>query len=138
MHEYGGCPGIVDDHVPVTYPVAPAIILSPEQQGILERVKRGENVFFTGSAGTGKSVLLKEIIRHFCPPCFSGELAITASTGIAAINIGGQTLHSWAGIKFGQEPAVALYNKLSEEAALRWQLTQTLIIDEGRFDLPEN
>jgi hypothetical protein len=44
--------------------------------------------------GTGKSVLLREIIRmQGGSP--SDRLGITASTGIAAINIGGTTLHSW-------------------------------------------
>lgn len=39
--------------------------LSPEQSAVLNRVMRGENVFFTGAAGTGKSVLLRAIVAEF-------------------------------------------------------------------------
>ena len=45
--------------------------------------------------GTGKSVLLRAIIQALGGP--SPTVAVTASTGIAAVNIGGQTLHSFAG-----------------------------------------
>jgi ATP-dependent DNA helicase PIF1 len=38
--------------------------LTPQQQKILDRVMQGESVFFTGSAGTGKSVLLRAIIAE--------------------------------------------------------------------------
>ncbi|KAF9066065.1 hypothetical protein BDP27DRAFT_1056128 [Rhodocollybia butyracea] len=58
-------------------PKSTDIVLSAEQRGVLGKVKRGESVFFTGSAGTGKSVLLREIIRHFRDQ----NIAITASTG---------------------------------------------------------
>ncbi|EKM60760.1 uncharacterized protein PHACADRAFT_189886, partial [Phanerochaete carnosa HHB-10118-sp] len=82
-------------------PIEPTIKLSLEQQQVLNKVKAGESVFFTGSAGTGKSVLLREIIKS-CRE--SGrQVAITASTGIAAVNIGGSTVHSWAGIGLGKE-----------------------------------
>lgn len=40
-------------------------VLSPQQQTILEKILNGENYFFTGSAGTGKSVLLRAIIKAF-------------------------------------------------------------------------
>ncbi|KAK0473303.1 hypothetical protein IW261DRAFT_714731 [Armillaria novae-zelandiae] len=71
-----------------------SICLSPEQQHVLNLVKAGRNVFFTGSAGTGKSVLLREIIKSLREK--PGHVtAITASTGIASVNIGGTTLHSW-------------------------------------------
>lgn len=86
------------------------IILSPEQQEVLQRVKTGQNVFFTGSAGTGKSVLLREIIKW----CDGNDvrLAVTASTGIAAVNIGGSTLHSFAGVGLGKEDKEELVDKI--------------------------
>jgi ATP-dependent DNA helicase PIF1 len=58
-------------------------------------VVQGENIFFTGSAGTGKSVLLRAIIRTFDQKSKADiaqggdgsrwELASTASTGISAM-----------------------------------------------------
>jgi DNA replication protein DnaC len=47
--------------------------LSPQQQLILERILKGENYFFTGSAGTGKSVLLRAIIKAFKEKSTSGR-----------------------------------------------------------------
>ena len=57
------------------------VCLSDEQEHILGLVQRGNNIFFTGSAGTGKSVLLREIINHFGGKV-SEQLAITASVRI--------------------------------------------------------
>ncbi|THH28278.1 hypothetical protein EUX98_g5905 [Antrodiella citrinella] len=94
----------------------PLILLSDEQRAVLDMVKRGKNVFFTGSAGTGKSVLLREIIKH-CRSGRWGRLAITASTGIASVNIGGSTIHSWAGIGLGKETAQKLVGKLIGQEA---------------------
>lgn len=50
--------------------------------------------------GTGKSVCLRHIIRRLRELHGSDHVFVTASTGIAAINIGGSTLHSFAG-KYG-------------------------------------
>ncbi|ONH69630.1 ATP-dependent DNA helicase PIF1 [Cyberlindnera fabianii] len=74
--------------------VVEPVILSEEQADVLERVVNGESLFYTGSAGTGKSVLLRSIIKRLKTMYRPGEVAVTASTGIAACNIGGVTLHS--------------------------------------------
>ncbi|KAL6901698.1 PIF1-like helicase domain-containing protein [Trichoderma evansii] len=77
-----------------------AIHLSREQEHVLDLVvNQGKSVFFTGPAGTGKSVLMRAIItqlrsKHAREP---ERVAVTASTGLAACNIGGITLHSFSG-----------------------------------------
>jgi len=58
-------------------------------------------------------------------------VAITASTGVAALNIHGRTLHSFAGIGLGKEPAEMLLKKVTGFAKKRWINTQVLIIDES-------
>ncbi|KAF8832674.1 hypothetical protein HHX47_DHR1001745 [Lentinula edodes] len=106
------------------------IKLSKEQKQVLETVKAGGNVFFTGPAGTGKSVLLREIIKVLRSRKL--EVAVTASTGIAGINIKGSTVHSWAGIGLGKEKAAILASRIanSTHARLSWTETDVLIIDE--------
>ncbi|TFY61108.1 hypothetical protein EVG20_g7185 [Dentipellis fragilis] len=122
---------------PVPEPEPEEIVLSSEQKAILELVKSGRNVFFTGSAGTGKSVLLRAIIQALKKHRHPETFAITASTGIASINIGGTTLHSWAGIGLGQEDATKLAKKIvgqrvkpGDNSWTRWRRTKTLIVDE--------
>ncbi|KAJ3515174.1 hypothetical protein NLJ89_g1922 [Agrocybe chaxingu] len=93
--------------------IAP-IFLSQEQTQILKLVQDGDSVFYTGSAGTGKSVLLREIIKTLRKKYAKtpDAVAITASTGIAACNIGGVTIHSFSGIGLGIEPAEELVAKI--------------------------
>ena len=73
----------------------PEITLDPEQQQAFECALRGGNLFFTGPAGTGKSVLQEKIVAALRGR--GKEVAVVAPTGIAADRIGGTTLHSWAG-----------------------------------------
>lgn len=67
--------------------------LNKSQLSVLNAVKSGKNVFITGSGGTGKSFLLKKIIGILPPH----NTFVTASTGVSACQIGGMTLHSFAG-----------------------------------------
>jgi ATP-dependent DNA helicase PIF1 len=56
-------------------------------------------------------------------------------SGIAAINVGGVTLHSFAGIGLGREPVNKLYENIKNNRAPRerWLSATTLIIDESMF-----
>lgn len=78
--------------------------LNTEQQAAAAHIMAGKNVFLTGSAGTGKTFLLRYVIQEMEKRYEGsvGAVAVTAPTGIAAINIGGQTIHSFAGIGLGK------------------------------------
>ncbi len=64
---------------------------NPEFQKAWELLQyTSQSVFLTGKAGTGKSTFLRYITRHTSKP-----YVVLAPTGIAAVNAGGQTLHSF-------------------------------------------
>ena len=101
--------------------------LSKEQMKVMEMVKNGESVFFTGSAGTGKSYLLKQIISALPPE----STFATASTGSAACQIGGTTLHAFAGIGSGSAPLQQCIAQASRDhKAAQWRKCRCLVIDE--------
>ncbi|KAJ0108653.1 dna repair and recombination protein pif1 [Diaporthe amygdali] len=112
-----------------------AISLSSEQEHVKKLVcEKGQSVFFTGPAGTGKSVLMRAIIQDLKKKYAKDpeRLAVTASTGLAACNIGGMTLHSFAGIGLGKDDAQTLVKKIRRngKAKNRWMRTRVLIVDE--------
>lgn len=112
-----------------------AITLSSEQRHVKNLVvEKGQSVFFTGPAGTGKSVLMRAIIQELKKKYARDpeRVAVTASTGLAACNIGGMTLHSFAGIGLGKEDVHMLVRKIrrNPKAKSRWLRTKILIIDE--------
>ena len=109
--------------------------LSDEQKAVMKAVmEEGKSVFFTGSAGTGKSVLMKAIIAQLKHKYreHPDRFAVTASTGLASCILEGQTLHSWSGIGLGKEPAPELVKKVkrNQKSRQRWLRTKVLIIDE--------
>lgn len=112
--------------------VVKPLVLSQEQEYILSLVMDGVSLFYTGSAGTGKSVLLRALIKSLRSKCDKGEVAVTASTGLAACNIGGITLHSFAGVGLGQGTTENLLKKVrrNKKASNRWKEVKVLIIDE--------
>lgn len=57
-------------------------------------ISDGKNIFITGGAGTGKSYILRNLVKVLPELKYN----ITSTTGVSAINIGGVTIHSWSGI----------------------------------------
>lgn len=113
--------------------VVKPIILSAEQERVLQLALQGKSIFFTGSAGTGKSILLKAIIKQLKKKYGdTGQVAVTASTGLAACNIGGTTVHSFAGIGLGKGKLDDLLKvvRRNRKATARWNSISVLIIDE--------
>lgn len=121
--------------------------MTAKQEHILREVEKGENLFFTGSAGTGKSFLTRKIIEQFHTGFMGAGVYVTASTGAAAVNIAGCTLHSFAGIGLGAESVAVLFKNIRSNpkprfrhAKMRWMKARTLIVDEvsmldaGLFD----
>ena len=106
--------------------------LSAEQAAAAERALRGESLFLTGAAGTGKSFLLRYIIQELMARHGEEQVAVTAPTGIAAVNVGGVTIHSFAGIGHGRGDPQTIVDKVfkNSRARLNWSLTSTLVLDE--------
>lgn len=90
----------------------------------------GKNVFLTGAAGSGKTHLLNRYIAWLRERAL--EPAITASTGIAATHLGGQTIHSWSGIGVRDHLSAYDLDKIEQNEKLvkRFRATKVLIIDE--------
>lgn len=67
------------------------------QQEFIARSVIGQNIFLTGKAGTGKSTVVRYVIERMQEA--GKKVVAVAPTGIAANNIGGQTIHSLFGIR---------------------------------------
>ncbi|MBC7493919.1 MAG: AAA family ATPase, partial [Flavobacterium sp.] len=71
--------------------------ISPEADYVLKFINQtNRSIFLTGKAGTGKTTLLREIIKTTHKNC-----VVVAPTGIAALNAGGVTIHSMFQLPFG-------------------------------------
>src|SRR5262249_23497059 len=74
----------------------------------------GRNCFLTGMAGTGKSTTLRAFIRDSIK-----RVDVTAPTGVAALNVGGMTIHRFCGMMLGPQPGQSnedYYEGLRREA----------------------
>ncbi len=110
--------------------------LSPSQRRAHDAALAGRNLFITGSAGTGKSYLLKHIYNSLT---MSGrKVHVTALTGCAAyllsedMGVKVNTIHSWAGIGYGDKDTETYIREIAKNYPLRqrWRSADVLIIDE--------
>jgi len=101
-----------------------------KQKEALKVLKMGNNVFLTGPAGSGKTYVLNGYITFLKE--HGVNVAVTASTGIAATHLKGVTIHSWSGIGIKDHLTDYDLDNLEQKAYLwkRFENTQVLIIDE--------
>lgn len=97
-------------------------MLNKGQKFAYKILLQGYNVFLTGGAGTGKTFVIKKFISTL-QRC-NKNVMLCAPTGIAALNIGGVTLHRQFKAPLG---VILNYNSERSEELVR---TDTLIIDE--------
>lgn len=101
-----------------------------KQSQALDILKSGENVFLTGSAGAGKTYVLNQYIEYL--KSRKVRVAVTASTGIAATHMNGNTIHSWSGIGIKDRLSPADLRNMDTKKYLKKNLekVKVLIIDE--------
>lgn len=116
-----------------------------EYRTALDFIREGDgHLFVTGRAGTGKSTLLRALRS-----AVDSELAVVAPTGLAAVNVGGQTIHSFFGLpprlirsddirrsRNGQVMRKLSFLVIDEVSMVRsdlmWAIDQSLRVNRGR------
>ena len=100
------------------------LTLSAEQSAVFQAIESTrEHIFVTGRAGTGKSTLLNHLSWNT-----EKQIVICAPTGVAALNVGGQTIHALFRLPIG----LIADHPIEQNAELRKLLgtIDTLVIDE--------
>ena len=105
----------------------PDIEINPEFARALELIRAGRsNLFVTGKAGTGKSTLLEYFRENS-----DDEPVILAPTGVAALNVRGQTIHRFFGFRTDVTPDSVRESRRKPRNSKLYKKLATLIIDEA-------
>jgi len=123
--------------ITVTLPKDLRSTLNDEQTRVVESVLSGHSTFFTGPAGSGKSHVLSTLLKAN-KAGIGGKngkqrkIVVTATTGVAACNVGGVTIHSFSGVGAGNGSLAELAKRVmgNEYSKDRWREVDILVIDE--------
>ncbi len=102
------------------------IQLSKEQLALFDFIEHEhDHIFVTGRAGTGKSTLLNHFVNNT-----KKNVAVVAPTGVAAYNVGGQTIHSFFGFPLGVLGNQPIHKHLYGRVRDALRSLDILVIDE--------
>lgn len=99
-----------------------------DQALAIEVLLAGKHVLLTGPAGSGKTHALREFIRQAKQD--GKQVSVTATTGLAASHLNGNTIHSWSGIGIADQLSGDFVKHLSKGRRDTIKKTDVLIIDE--------
>ncbi|HSH55365.1 MAG TPA: AAA family ATPase, partial [Candidatus Limnocylindrales bacterium] len=99
-----------------------------DQALALEIMLAGEHVLLTGPAGSGKTYVLNEFIRRAKRE--GKYVAVTATTGLAATHLGGNTIHAWSGMGISDQLHPQFNEHLLKGRRDIIEATDVLVIDE--------
>lgn len=99
-----------------------------DQQLALEILHAGHHVLLTGPAGAGKTYVLNQFIRAAKKE--GKHVSVTATTGLAATHVGGNTIHAWSGIGVHDELPEDFEDYLLKSRRDIIETTDVLVIDE--------
>ncbi|MDQ5944182.1 MAG: family ATPase [Patescibacteria group bacterium] len=94
----------------------------------LEIMLSGESVLLTGAAGSGKTYVLNKFIR--LAKREGKNIAVTATTGLAATHLGGTTIHSWSGMGIHSVLPPRFVDSLAQSRKDTIKAADVLVIDE--------
>ncbi|MBN1368636.1 MAG: AAA family ATPase [Dehalococcoidaceae bacterium] len=104
----------------------PPLDFNPQFQYALELMEHtSRNIFITGRAGTGKSTLL-DYFRHTT----TKKVAVIAPTGVSALNVRGQTIHSFFGFKPNITPGRIKQIQCKNQNSSVFKKLDSIVIDE--------
>jgi hypothetical protein len=102
------------------------IEINDKFQHALDKMNKSmDNIFITGKAGTGKSTLLNYFLKQN-----RKKVAVLAPTGVAALNVNGETIHSFFKFKPNITPDVAAQRGSKQTKNKIYTNLETIIIDE--------
>ena len=99
---------------------------SKQAKKVIDLVENSDQCFFvTGKAGTGKSTLLEHIRMHNLK-----RTVVLAPTGISAINVHGETIHSFFNLKPGYEKDEARKMNIDDKKRKKFSRLKKIFVDE--------